>query len=74
MIKVKNVRPGILLIADAGLKLGPGETASVDNLTGQMERCVADGLLARIEPEPEPKSKGKSAGRGSGSKAESRKP
>jgi hypothetical protein len=61
VIKVKNVRPGLLLIADAGLKLTPGGTASVETLTPQMNRCIEDGLLTRIEPvtgpEPEPEPK-----------------
>ncbi len=61
MIKVKNVRPGLLLIADAGLKLTPGGTASVETLTPQMNRCIEDGLLTRIEPltGPEPESEPK---------------
>ncbi len=37
--KVKNVRAGIVIIADAGLKLAPGETVSVDKLTAQMQLC-----------------------------------
>lgn len=59
MIEVKNVRPGILLIADAGLKLAPGGTASAEKLTVQMERCLEDGLLARIDPLPETKPEAK---------------
>lgn len=59
MIEVKNVRPGILLIADAGLKLAPGGTASVEKLTVQMERCLDNGLLARIDSEPEAKPEAK---------------
>lgn len=61
MIKVKNVRPGILVIADAGLKLAPGESADVENLTVQMQRCLNDGLLTRIEVEPEEKTKSKTS-------------
>ena len=63
MIKVKNVRPGLLLIADARLKLAPGETASVEKLTPQMESCLEGGLLTRIEPEPEAKPRAKSGGK-----------
>ena len=63
MIKVKNVRPGLLLIADARLKLAPGETATVENLTPQMESCLENGHLTRIEPEPEAKPRAKSVGK-----------
>jgi hypothetical protein len=61
MIKVKNVRPGILIIADTGLKLSPGEFVDVDNLTVQMQRCLNDGLLARIEVDTEEKTKSKTS-------------
>ena len=60
MTKVKNVRAGIVMIADAGLKLAPGETVSVDKLTAQMNSAVEAGLLARIEESvPKPKSASK---------------
>ena len=55
MVKVKNVRPGILIIADAGLKLGPGEVADIGSLTPQAEKAIKDGLLARIDMDPESK-------------------
>ncbi|MHB1462021.1 MAG: hypothetical protein ACYC1M_12120 [Armatimonadota bacterium] len=80
MIKVKNVRPGLLLIADAGLKLTPGGTASVETLTPQMNRCIEDGLLTRIEqvtgpePEPEPKPELKARPRSSGKAVEAKAP
>jgi len=70
VIKVKNVRPGLLLIADAGLKLAPGETASVEKLTGQMNRCIEDGLLTRVEPELEAKLRPRSPERSTESKQE----
>jgi hypothetical protein len=58
--KVKNVRAGIVIIADAGLKLAPGETVSVDKLTAQMNSALDAGLLARVDGEGEGKSKPKS--------------
>lgn len=61
MIKVKNVRAGIVIIADAGLKLAPGETVSVDRLTAQMQSAIEAGLLARIDSESDGKSKPKNA-------------
>ena len=57
MAKVKNVRPGIVIIADAGLKLGPGEVADVNRLTSQAEKAITDGLLARIDTDVKPKAK-----------------
>ena len=49
MTKVKNVRAGIVIIADAGLKLAPGETVSVERLTAQMNSALDAGLLARVD-------------------------
>jgi hypothetical protein len=59
--KVKNVRAGIVIIADAGLKLAPGETVSVDRLTAQMDSAIDAGLLARIDGDSVGKSVPKSA-------------
>lgn len=53
MEKLKNVRRGILVIADARLKLTPGQTVEVETLTIQMEALVASGHLARIDKKPE---------------------
>ena len=61
MIKLKNVRAGIVIIADAGLKLAPGETVSVDKLTAQMNSALDAGLLARVDGDGDSKSKPKSA-------------
>jgi hypothetical protein len=59
--KLKNVRAGIVIIADAGLKLAPGETVSVERPSPQMQRAVDAGLLARVDSESESKSKPKNA-------------
>lgn len=48
MEKLKNVRPGVLVIADAGLKLTPGQTVETASPTKQMEALVASGHLARV--------------------------
>lgn len=61
MTKVKNVRAGIVIIADAGLKLAPGETVSVDKLTAQMNSALDAGLLTRIDGDGDGKAKPKSA-------------
>jgi len=54
MFKVKNVRPGILIIADARLRLEPGRVLEVDELTPHMERAISAGLLARAEKDEDP--------------------
>ena len=73
MIKVKNIRAGIVIIADAGLKLAPGETTEVENATRQMSAAIADGLLARIDVEAETQQSAKSASRSNAPKAEAKK-
>lgn len=73
MTKIKNVRPGILIIADAGLKLAPGESRDVDELTPQAKQALADGLLAQMDREQETKSKAKTVSRSSDS-SESKEP
>ena len=61
MIKIKNVRAGIVIIADAGLKLAPGETVSVERPSPQMHKAVDAGLLARIDGDGDSRSKPKNA-------------
>ncbi len=60
MTKVKNVRAGIVIIADAGLKLAPGESVSVERLTAQIQSAIEAGLLARIDSDGVGKSVPKS--------------
>ena len=45
MITIKNVRPGILIIPDAGIKLLPGETVAIDERTEQIDSCLKSGHL-----------------------------
>lgn len=77
LTKVKNVRPGILIIADAGLKLAPGETVELEKLTKQAEKAVANGLLARLDSapdtRPEAKPKAKTPVKAAEDKADSKK-
>lgn len=73
-MKLKNVRAGIVIIADAGLKLAPGETVEVENPTSQVQNAIIAGLLARIDVEPDTKPKSKSANRAAENKTESKKP
>ena len=46
-IQVKHVRPGILVVADAGLRFGPGQVLEVKTLTPQLERAISAGTLVR---------------------------
>lgn len=75
-MKIKNVRPGILIIADAGMKLAPGDAAEVDALTPQMERAAATKALVVTghpkEASPQPKSAAKA--KETGETTESREP
>ena len=48
-ITLKNLRPGVLILADARLRLGPGETAEVASLTPQIQKALSAGLLARLD-------------------------
>ena len=61
LIKVKNIRAGIVIIADAGLKLAPGEVAQMETLTPQTRSAVAGGMLAQLETETESKPRAKPA-------------
>ena len=70
MIKVKNVRAGIVIIADAGLKLAPGETVSVERPSPQMHKAVDAGLLARVDGDGDSKPKPKNAPRPAEAKPE----
>ncbi len=49
MEKLKNVRPGMLVIADASLKLTPGQVVKVETPTKQMEHLLASGHLAKAD-------------------------
>ena len=57
MNRIKNIRPGVLVIPDAGLKLKPGQVVEVERLTKQIQAALKNGRLAMAD---------KSAGRGFG--------
>jgi len=57
MIRIKNLRPSRLFISDAGLKLLPGQVASVDSLSPQTEGLIARGYVARLSDDPKEASK-----------------
>lgn len=69
-MKVKNVRPGILIIADAGLKLAPGESRDIEEPTPQTKQALDDGLLAQVDGVSGTKTKPKTANRTPVGKAE----
>lgn len=59
-MKIKNKRPGILVIPDAGLKLAPDEVVEIDKPTKQIEASLKSGSLVEAEKDgektkPEPK-------------------
>jgi hypothetical protein len=57
--KIKNIRPGIVIIADAGLKLAPGEVVEMEKLTPQTSRAIDAGMLATVVPQAEVKAEAK---------------
>ena len=57
MNRIKNIRPGVLVIPDAGLKLKPGQVVEVERLTKQIQAALKNGRLAMAD---------KSAGSGFG--------
>ena len=48
MIRIKNLSPGRLIIPDAGLRLLPGQIASVESLSPQTLDMIAKGYLAKL--------------------------
>ena len=73
-MKVKNVRAGIVIIADAGIKLAPGETIEVENPTRQVQTAITGGILARVDAGSDTRPKTKAAARTAESKEEAKKP
>ena len=49
MLTIKNIRPGILLIPDAGLKLKHGQTIDIEKGTPQIESALKNGYLASVD-------------------------
>jgi hypothetical protein len=49
MLTIKNIRPGILVIPDAGLKLKPGQTVDIEKGTRQIESALKKGYLAPVD-------------------------
>ena len=49
MITIKNIRPSILIIPDAGLKLTPGQSVDIDEPTVQVKKLLALGHLTFVK-------------------------
>jgi hypothetical protein len=49
MLRIKNIRPGILVIPDAGLKLNPGQVVEIEARTRKIESALTKGYLALID-------------------------
>ena len=49
MIKIKNVRSGILIIPDADLTFKPGQEIECSKISPQMEAVLTSGHLVRID-------------------------
>lgn len=49
-MRFKNVRRGILIIADADLRLQPGETMEVDEVSKETKAALKAGHLVLIPP------------------------
>jgi len=49
MIRIKNVRPGLLFVSDIKLMLRPGQVAEVETPTKSVKRLLASGHLAQID-------------------------
>ena len=48
-LKLKNIRPGVLIIADAKLRLDPGQAFETDSISPQMESALSAGRLVRMD-------------------------
>lgn len=49
MLKIKNIRPGILVIPDADLKLNPGQVVEIEKRTRKIDSALKKGYLALID-------------------------
>ena len=52
METIKSICSGVLIIADANLRLAPGQTANVETISPDMEKAITRSLLARAGKEP----------------------
>ena len=51
---IRNIRPSVIYLPDAGLRLDSGETTVVETLSPQMQELLANQALEAISSEPDP--------------------
>jgi len=51
---IRNIRPSVIHIPDAGLRLESGQTAIIETLSPQMEELLAQRALEAISSDPDP--------------------
>ena len=52
MIRVKNLRPGLVLVPGHRLRLRAGAVAEIDEMSPEIERAIGAGLLVRLDAVP----------------------
>jgi hypothetical protein len=53
MIRIKNIRAGVVFLPGLQLRLPPGGLGAVEKPTAELERAIAAGLVVRLESEAE---------------------
>lgn len=51
---IRNIRPSVLHIPDAGVRLEPGQTAAVETLSPQMAELLESQTLVAVSSDPTP--------------------
>ncbi len=59
-VKLKNIRPGVLIIADVKLRLDPGQAFETESISPQMESALSAGRLARMDGKDDPRKRDES--------------
>ena len=59
-VKLKNIRPGVLIIADVKLRLDPGQAFETESISPQMESALSAGRLARMDGNDDPRKQDES--------------
>ena len=49
MTQIKNVRPSLVLVTDARVRLGPGQVLAVEQITPHLQALLDQGALVVIE-------------------------
>jgi hypothetical protein len=51
---IRNIRPSVIYLPDAGLRLDSGQTTVVETLSPQMQELLANQALEAISSDPDP--------------------